>query len=322
MNAVEAATGLDIDGDGDVGVNEGDDSERVLQLLKLQTYADEDAAIVKVQAAARRRLASNVTKQRLAVKQRGTHADTRVQTPELVEAIASGNDRAFHLLLSRGASPNSSSPRERMHALHVACKLRRSDLLESLVEARADVDARTLDGWQQTALHIAAADAAAPPSAGRSAASHASASSVCIRQLLTAGANPTIARGADGKLASDLAPGGSRLLRELTLAQARWAARLEAGHESRSPLLVTAAAAGLNQNVQQMLLTYTHPDSFGEHGTAALHEACMRHNAEMVRQRERPFNARLHLAPIWPPLTACDRPSLQRPPGCHLALGP
>ena len=216
---------------------------------------DEAQAAVLVQSATRRRRAARWHSQ---------FEPTRLMMPELVEALASGHMNTFNLLLSRGASPDSVSHQSGLSSLHVACALQRADLVEQLIEARADVNLKSHDGWKQTPLHVAAPHGP-----------------TCLRLLLGAGADPLEIRGGDGKRASQLSLEGSRARTELSMAEARQQAL--GTQRIHSALIVTAAAAGQIQTVKALLHSRTHPDSFGPNGTSALHEACIRGNADLVR---------------------------------------
>jgi ankyrin repeat protein len=209
-------------------------------------------------------LVQSVTRRRRAARWHSQLEPTRIAMPELVDALASGDTSTFNLLLSRGASPDSVSHQTGQSSLHVACALQSADVIEKLIEARADVNLKTHDGWKQTPLHVAAPHG-----------------HTCIRLLLGAGADPLEARGGDGKRASQLSIEGSRARTELTMAETRQQA---VGTQMiHSALIVTAAAAGQIQTVKALLHSHTHPDSFGPNGTTALHEACIRGHADLVR---------------------------------------
>ena len=209
-------------------------------------------------------LVQSVTRRRRAARWHSQLEPTRIAMPELVDALASGDMSTFNLLLSRGASPDSVSHQTGQSSLHVACALQSADVIEKLIEARADVNLKTHDGWKQTPLHVAAPHG-----------------HTCIRLLLGAGADPLEARGGDGKRASQLSIEGSRARTELTMAETRQQA---VGTQMiHSALIVTAAAAGQIQTVKALLHSHTHPDSFGPNGTTALHEACIRGHADLVR---------------------------------------
>ena len=209
-------------------------------------------------------LVQSVTRRRRAARWHSQLEPTRIAMPELVDALASGDMSTFNLLLSRGASPDSVSHQTGQSSLHVACALQSAGVIEKLIEARADVNLKTHDGWKQTPLHVAAPHG-----------------HTCIRLLLGAGADPLEARGGDGKRASQLSIEGSRARTELTMAETRQQA---VGTQMiHSALIVTAAAAGQIQTVKALLHSHTHPDSFGPNGTSALHEACIRGHADLVR---------------------------------------
>ena len=209
-------------------------------------------------------LVQSVTRRRRAARWHSQLEPTRIAMPELVDALASGDTSTFNLLLSRGASPDSVSHQTGQSSLHVACALQSADVIEKLIEARADVNLKTHDGWKQTPLHVAAPHG-----------------HTCLRLLLGAGAEPLEARGGDGKRASQLSIEGSRARTELTMAETRQQA---VGTQMiHSALIVTAAAAGQVQTVKALLHSHTHPDSFGPNGTSALHEACIRGHADLVR---------------------------------------
>lgn len=99
------------------------------------------------------------------------------------------------------------SPPAGMSALQLACLNQNHQMLRGLLKAGADTDLRSRDGWEQTALHIAAASGFA---AG-------------CRLLLAAGANPTLARS-DGRTAQGMAAADSRVARELRVAEEMWLA--------------------------------------------------------------------------------------------------
>ena len=90
-----------------------------------------------------------------------------------------------------------------MSALQLACQGQSAHFIRELLGAGAHTDLPSRDGWEQTALHIAAACADSFPTG--------------VRMLVAAGADPTLTR-VDGKTATDLAPAGSRIQRELGLA--------------------------------------------------------------------------------------------------------
>ena len=98
-----------------------------------------------------------------------------------------------------------------------------------------------------------------------------------VGRLLAAGANPTAVR-ADGKKAGELAAPHSRLQRQLLAAEAMWS-----GAELITrAVLVHAVAMGRAVRVQELLAAGTHVDSVDEHGTGALHAACLRNDSAIV----------------------------------------
>ncbi|RWP40707.1 ankyrin repeat domain-containing protein [Mesorhizobium sp.] len=71
--------------------------------------------------------------------------------PALMPALAKRRIDLINLLLERGANPNSQRNRE--NALHIAARSGCLDCVKALVEAGADVNAKTKDG--KTPLHLA-----------------------------------------------------------------------------------------------------------------------------------------------------------------------
>jgi len=71
--------------------------------------------------------------------------------PALMPALAKRRTDLINLLLDAGANPNSRRNRE--NAIHIAVNLRCLDCVKALVEAGADVNAKTRDG--RTPLHLA-----------------------------------------------------------------------------------------------------------------------------------------------------------------------
>jgi cytochrome c len=78
-------------------------------------------------------------------------APTPLMGPALMPALAKRRIDLINLLLDGGANPNSRRNRE--NALHIAVNLDCLDCVKSLVEAGADVNAKTKDG--KTPLHLA-----------------------------------------------------------------------------------------------------------------------------------------------------------------------
>ncbi|WP_353005805.1 ankyrin repeat domain-containing protein [Mesorhizobium sp. M0976] len=78
-------------------------------------------------------------------------APTPLLGPALMPALAKRRIDLINLLLDGGANPNSKRSRE--NALHIAVNLGCFDCVKALVEAGADVNAKTKDG--KTPLHLA-----------------------------------------------------------------------------------------------------------------------------------------------------------------------
>ncbi|MGX5844359.1 ankyrin repeat domain-containing protein [Mesorhizobium sp. ArgA1] len=78
-------------------------------------------------------------------------APTPALGPALMPALAKRRIDLIKLLLDAGANPNS--PRNRENAIHIAVTAGCLDCVKALVEAGADVNARTKDG--KTPLHLA-----------------------------------------------------------------------------------------------------------------------------------------------------------------------
>ena len=106
----------------------------------------------------------------------------------LADAVDAGNVRQFSQLL-QSVHADSFSQGSQMSALHLACERQSAFFIRQLLRAGAHTDLTTHDGWSQTALHIAAANARLPIGSANAARGW--------RQ-------PTIVR-ADGKVAADVA---------------------------------------------------------------------------------------------------------------------
>ncbi|MDX8452712.1 ankyrin repeat domain-containing protein [Mesorhizobium sp. VK9D] len=78
-------------------------------------------------------------------------APTPALGPALMPALAKRRIDLINLLLDGGANPNSKRSRE--YAIHIAVNLGCLDCVKALVEAGADVNAKTTDG--KTPLHLA-----------------------------------------------------------------------------------------------------------------------------------------------------------------------
>ncbi|PBB32458.1 MULTISPECIES: ankyrin repeat domain-containing protein [unclassified Mesorhizobium] len=78
-------------------------------------------------------------------------APTPVLGPALMPALAKRRIDLINLLLDGGANPNSKRSRE--NAIHIAVNLGCIDCVKALVEAGADVNAKTKDG--KTPIHLA-----------------------------------------------------------------------------------------------------------------------------------------------------------------------
>ncbi|WP_245511282.1 MULTISPECIES: ankyrin repeat domain-containing protein [unclassified Mesorhizobium] len=78
-------------------------------------------------------------------------APTPVLGPALMPALAKRRIDLIKLLLDGGANPNSKRSRE--NAIHIAVNLGCLDCVKALVEAGADVNAKTKDG--KTPIHLA-----------------------------------------------------------------------------------------------------------------------------------------------------------------------
>ncbi|MDX8434175.1 ankyrin repeat domain-containing protein [Mesorhizobium abyssinicae] len=78
-------------------------------------------------------------------------APTPVLGPALMPALAKRRIDLMKLLLDGGANPNSKRSRE--NAIHIAVNLGCLDCVKALVEAGADVNAKTKDG--KTPIHLA-----------------------------------------------------------------------------------------------------------------------------------------------------------------------
>ncbi|TPJ32730.1 ankyrin repeat domain-containing protein [Mesorhizobium sp. B2-6-5] len=78
-------------------------------------------------------------------------APTPLLGPALMPALAKRRIDLIKLLLDEGANPNSKRSRE--NAIHIAVNLGCLDCVKALVEAGADVNAKTNDG--KTPLHLA-----------------------------------------------------------------------------------------------------------------------------------------------------------------------
>ena len=78
-------------------------------------------------------------------------APTPLMGPALMPALAKRRIDLINLLLDGGANPNSKRSRE--NAIHIAVNLGCLDCVKALVEAGADVNAKTMDG--KTPLHLA-----------------------------------------------------------------------------------------------------------------------------------------------------------------------
>lgn len=191
-------------------------------------------------------------------------ADPRAQ---LHAALAAGDSRRVDALLAAGVSPNAVLPPENAAlgipgdtALATAVRNGQAGLLERLLRAGADVNARTLRG--STALHLAAGDAA------------------CAAVLLRAGADVQ-ARDASGRTPLH------RAVRAGRLDVARLF--LEAGVDpntgdcdGQTPLHVAARNGALN--LARLLLDHgASVDASGLYGETALHVTSQTGRPELVR---------------------------------------
>jgi ankyrin repeat protein len=88
--------------------------------------------------------------------QAGAHPDTPIATGEtpLMTCARAGAAVAVRALLVRGADVNAKEPTQHQTALMWAAAEQHPDVLQALIEARADLEAHTKSGF--TALHFAA----------------------------------------------------------------------------------------------------------------------------------------------------------------------
>ena len=186
-------------------------------------------------------------------------ADALTRSTELVAAAQQGSAVKLERLLKGVADPNSMDAAG-VAALHAACATGQKECVRRLLEASADPDLCTADGWRQTSLHVAAARGSA----------------ACARLLLLSGADPTATR-ADGHTPHSLVealPPQARpltLALELELAAKEWRRGGGAGggegggggvgRRQQKPALVLAAAAGRRWHVQELLQGGADPDS-------------------------------------------------------------
>eukprot|EP00962_Isochrysis_galbana_P057892 scaffold30469_cov67-Isochrysis_galbana.AAC.1 len=136
----------------------------------------------------------------------------RARTEELVEAVRAGERERVERLLRSGADADSADAAG-TPALHAACATNRRALIGVLLEAGADVQRRSGDGWRETPLHAALGSGAVGADG--------------VAMLLAHGADPT-ARRADRQqpsaLANQATADGRRAHALLTDAAAAWGA--------------------------------------------------------------------------------------------------
>lgn len=174
------------------------------------------------------------------------HLHSRPHVAALCDAVESGSERVFAELIQRAHPDSLGSGGSRLTALQMAALRQNGAFIRELLKAGANPDLLSKDGWTQTALHIAAAGAAAFPAG--------------VYLLLYAGANPTIKRS-DGQTAASLAPEGSRVRRQLELREREW---LEGKSERIHRAELAEAAEHRHLGAAQRLLVWrTHPDSEG-----------------------------------------------------------
>ena len=229
------------------------------------TASTANAAAEKLQAAARGRKVRSDARMggsRSAQPRKGTAIDL----PELAEAAGRGELQLVEMLLQRNACVDSYGADGSHTALQLAILGGRQEMIWKLLQAGADVEKASYDGWEQTALHIAA-----------------SRDSVrSVNKLLMAGANPHAKRGGDGKTPRECAPPPERrVMHTLSHAEQSWEAR---GSKKRQMCaLVDAAHHGDLRKVIRLLEWQADPDSFSPgSGLAAIHEACHRGDVETL----------------------------------------
>ena len=81
------------------------------------------------------------------------NAAAKIGGPPLMVAVAKKRPELITLLLAHGADPNSTAGKQT--ALHAAVKHGCLDCVAALVEAGADVNARTADAFARTPIHLA-----------------------------------------------------------------------------------------------------------------------------------------------------------------------